>query len=273
MPIKLFVASLPTSIRKRELIDFFSNFGEIRRVELVTQKNSKKGKGFSFVTFKKEEDGEKVLNQRVFFKGRQLSIRRHLKGKELEKYRAEFTRRRMFVGSIPLKATEEELYKTFLHMGTIEKAFIIENPKNSQRNTKYGYVVFRKIESLENSLEKKFELRGQVLNCQKFRGKSSYQDKKESANLTGNLQNHTLENGRFFSQFNQRTQGYSPRNLKESKGSSGSSKVCGEIDFSVGRYGLPSKVALRANHKVHKNHYRSNVVLRKPIQFNRPVYF
>lgn len=283
MPVKLFVASLPTSIRKKELITFFSKFGEIKRVELVTHKNSKKGKGFSFVTFIKEEDSEKVLSQRVFFKGRQLSIRRHLKGKQLEKYRMEFTKRRMFVGSIPLDCSEEELYSAFQHIGEIEKAYIIQDSQ-TQRANKYGYVVFRKVESMERALQMKHSMRGVVLNCQKFRGKNSYRGKaagegscnppsgpvrqfasgERSEKVTGNFQNSS-EGQRSSGRNSSGDEGGEAEMQKQAgSGTKGSTHSCGELDFAAKDEGMLSKVALKLSHRVWKNHYRSNIYLRKP---------
>lgn len=284
MPVKLFVASLPTSIRKKELITFFSKFGEIKRVELVTHKNSKKGKGFSFVTFIKEEDAETVLGQRVFFKGRQLSIRRHLKGKELEKYRMEFTKRRMFVGSIPLECSEEELYSTFQHIGKIEKAYIIQDSQ-AQRANKYGYVVFRKVESMEKALQMKHEMRGTLLNCQKFRGKNSYRGRSNAESPTNQVSSKIRQfvpeekskkfSGKFLNLSQNDGDSGQKSDPEQSKdagvqkgsgsGTKGSTHSCGELDFSAKDESLLSNNAVRLRNKISKNHYRSNIILRRPI--------
>lgn len=262
MPTKLFVASLPTSIKKKELIDFFSQYGELRRVELVTQKNSKKGKGFSFITFMREETAEDVLNQKVVFKGRHLSIRKHLKGKELEKYKRDFTKRRMFVGSIPLESTEDELYSTFEHIGAIEKAYIIQDPLN-QRSRKYGYVVFRKIESLEIALGQTFEMRGFVVKCQRFRGKNSYQDGNE---LEGEEIKSSKKSTKIGGLVKRSDMGkkFDLEPVTGTRNSQGSSRSCGDMDFGASVEGLKSKILLKVKSLVRKNHYRSNIQHNKP---------
>lgn len=238
MPTKLFIASLPTCVKKGELISFFSNYGEIKRVELVTQSNSRKGKGFAFVTFIKEEDAQAVLNQQIFFKGRQLSIRKHLKGRELEKYRENFTNRRMFVGGVPLECEESELYSTFSHIGEIEKAYLIEDKQN-QRVTKYGYVVFKTLESIEKALKKKFKIRGVLVKCQKFKGKSGFSNQKDG---------QSEENKKSSEDFGENT-----------KSSKKDSKTCGEVDFNQRDSKYNSRVVLRFTKKIYKNHYRSNI--------------
>jgi len=80
MTKKLFIASLPSSVTKDDIQSLFSKFGKIKRIELVTHKESKRCKGFAFVTYFSKEDALKVMNSDIFFQGRRLSIREQLKG-------------------------------------------------------------------------------------------------------------------------------------------------------------------------------------------------
>lgn len=70
MSKKIFIASLPSSATKKDLYEVFSEFGNIKKVELVVKKDTKKCKGFAFVTFYSEEVAQSVLSTDIFFQGR-----------------------------------------------------------------------------------------------------------------------------------------------------------------------------------------------------------
>jgi RNA recognition motif-containing protein len=87
MPNKLFIASLPSNVTKKDMHELFSAYGKIKRVEMVTQKGSNRCKGFAFVTYFSNQVAERVLNEEIYFQGRRLSIREQLKGNQLKAYK------------------------------------------------------------------------------------------------------------------------------------------------------------------------------------------
>lgn len=58
---KLFVAGLPWSLTTDALTDLFSPFGEIEEAVIITDRETRRSKGFGFVTFVNEEDAKKAL--------------------------------------------------------------------------------------------------------------------------------------------------------------------------------------------------------------------
>lgn len=60
---KLFVGNLPWSVTADKLKELFEQFGEITNVQLITNRNTGRSKGFGFVTFAKEEDAKKAVNE------------------------------------------------------------------------------------------------------------------------------------------------------------------------------------------------------------------
>lgn len=60
---KLFVGGLPWSMSSSSLQDLFAQFGEIVEAVIISDRATGRSKGFGFVTFAKEEDAEKALNE------------------------------------------------------------------------------------------------------------------------------------------------------------------------------------------------------------------
>ena len=168
MPKKLFVASLQSNTRKHEVVSLFSQFGKVKRVELVSQKNSNRCKGFAFVTFQSEDDAIKVLNSKVSMNGRLLTIREQLKGRQLEDYKSRFKKRRMFVGDLPLGVTDADLSLAFGQLGEVEVAYLIKNHKTGE-NSSFGYVLFKEEGAVERALGRKIQVAGRLVRCERFR--------------------------------------------------------------------------------------------------------
>ena len=55
---KLYVGNLPFRVTKEEVSDLFSQFGEIKSVNLITDKQTGRPKGFGFVEFESVESAQ-----------------------------------------------------------------------------------------------------------------------------------------------------------------------------------------------------------------------
>ncbi len=58
---KLFVGNLPWEMRGKDLAQAFSEFGEVEFATVVLDRETKKSKGFWFVTFVNIDDAKKAL--------------------------------------------------------------------------------------------------------------------------------------------------------------------------------------------------------------------
>jgi RNA recognition motif-containing protein len=58
--MKLYVGNLPWSVDDAKLKEIFSEYGEITEAVVITDKFSKRSKGFGFVTFADAESGKKA---------------------------------------------------------------------------------------------------------------------------------------------------------------------------------------------------------------------
>ncbi len=58
---KIYVGNLPYSVTEQDLTDMFSKFGATKQVNLITDKETRRSKGFAFVTFETAEAAQASL--------------------------------------------------------------------------------------------------------------------------------------------------------------------------------------------------------------------
>lgn len=63
MSKRIYVGNLPWSVGKDELEEAFSKFGEIEDATVITNKYTGRSRGFGFVTYKNDGDGEKAISE------------------------------------------------------------------------------------------------------------------------------------------------------------------------------------------------------------------
>lgn len=63
MSKKVYVGSLPYSMTKEQLVELFSNYGEITESVLITDRFTGKSKGFGFLTFADDAMADKAIEE------------------------------------------------------------------------------------------------------------------------------------------------------------------------------------------------------------------
>ena len=58
---KIYVGNLPYSVTEQDLADMFSKFGATKQVNLIIDKETRRSKGFAFVTFETAEAANAAL--------------------------------------------------------------------------------------------------------------------------------------------------------------------------------------------------------------------
>ncbi|MBI87885.1 MAG: hypothetical protein CMB67_02500 [Euryarchaeota archaeon] len=76
MGVKLFVGGIPYDATEEDLRGAFSVHGELKDVHMAMDKETKKPRGFGFVTFSKKKDAEAAIKKlnKSEFKGRRISV-------------------------------------------------------------------------------------------------------------------------------------------------------------------------------------------------------
>ncbi|MGC9309900.1 MAG: RNA recognition motif domain-containing protein [Candidatus Nanoarchaeia archaeon] len=61
--MKIFVGNLPWAVDDAKLKDMFSQFGDVSEASIITDRFTKRSKGFGFVTFGSDEAAEKAIQE------------------------------------------------------------------------------------------------------------------------------------------------------------------------------------------------------------------
>lgn len=72
---EIYAGNLPYDAQKEDLEDVFKTFGRILDARIVTEKGSRKSKGFGFVRFDSVDDAEAAIKDGAQFRGRKLILK------------------------------------------------------------------------------------------------------------------------------------------------------------------------------------------------------
>ena len=74
---KIFVGGLEPSVTDKDLIDFFSKFGEVKDASVLFDNNRNASRGFGFVTFEDQKTVEQLVKDNHFYiKGRKIDVKK-----------------------------------------------------------------------------------------------------------------------------------------------------------------------------------------------------
>lgn len=166
---KVFVGCIPGDVDESSLKRFFKSIGNIMAVE-IKYKSKKVNAGYCIIQCSDTATYEKFLNEEIYFEGRRLECRPQMEKAELEKYKREHSKRRIYVYNILAKTKDSELKTLFeRNIGPVESAYCIRKEKRSKNGLIFGYVLFEKIEDAKKAVEfGKLNLRGQIIKINEF---------------------------------------------------------------------------------------------------------
>ena len=76
MSTKLFIGSLPWSVNDAELKSLFEPYGNVQSAKVITDKQTRRSKGFGFVEFETEAEASAAINalNDTEIKGRKIVV-------------------------------------------------------------------------------------------------------------------------------------------------------------------------------------------------------
>ena len=139
---KLFVGGLPQEVSEEELNEHFGQYGEIESVNLKTDPNTGRSRGFCFVVYKEVDGLEKAV----------ATEDHTLQGKKVAVKKAQAKQGKIYVGKIPQELSDEEIKSFFEQYGaivTVEQPF--DKMKNERKN--FCFITFEKEEPAKKLLK------------------------------------------------------------------------------------------------------------------------
>lgn len=146
---RIFVGGIPVRIEKKNIVDFFSQFGKILHCKI--KKNSKTGRslGYAYLTFESSQSAESLVNKQVEFYGRICECKQVFKKEELKDELAREKKKKLLVYMLDPTVTNLELKNLFESLTSISHAYVVKDP-DSDLNLGYGYVVFHDEAAVDN---------------------------------------------------------------------------------------------------------------------------
>uniref|UniRef100_A0A1I8FDY9 RRM domain-containing protein n=1 Tax=Macrostomum lignano TaxID=282301 RepID=A0A1I8FDY9_9PLAT len=142
---KIFVGGLSPDVSTDGLREYFAKFGEV--TDCVGNPATQRSKGFGFVTFKDAETVNAVQAKRPHtIQDKEVEVKRAMPRDEGD--RPEF---RLFVGSLPKDATEDEIREQFGQFGDIESVEIAR-VKETGDSRGFGFVTFSDYDSVDKAV-------------------------------------------------------------------------------------------------------------------------
>ncbi|XP_061704260.1 RNA-binding protein squid isoform X2 [Cydia pomonella] len=123
---KLFVGGLSWETTDKELRDHFSAYGEIDSINVKTDPNTGRSRGFAFIVFKAPDSIDKVM----------AAGDHTINNKKVDPKKAKARHGKIFVGGLSSEISDDEIKSFFGNFGTIIE---VEMPFDKTKNQRKGF--------------------------------------------------------------------------------------------------------------------------------------
>ena len=179
---QIFVGGCHPKIQQADLKGYFSKFGKVTECRLIKDKQTKKFRGFAFVTFKKVESVDKIMStkQKHAILGKRVEIKRAYTKKETRAKLLEETTRKLYIIGIPKALCKNKMEVYFSKFGRVMDCRVFHNHQKGIEKG-YGFILFSEKEALERAiaLGKKHVVEGFKLECKQTLLKEDIEDHKK----------------------------------------------------------------------------------------------
>ncbi|KAK9879174.1 hypothetical protein WA026_004024 [Henosepilachna vigintioctopunctata] len=123
---KLFVGGLSWETSDKELRDHFGQYGEIESINVKTDPNTGRSRGFAFIVYKSADSIDKVS----------AAGDHVINNKKVDPKKAKARHGKIFVGGLTTELTDDDIKSYFAQYGTIVE---VEMPFDKQKNQRKGF--------------------------------------------------------------------------------------------------------------------------------------
>lgn len=130
---KIFAGGLTQDCTQDDLKDYFTQFGELERVQLKMDPLTGRSRGFAFIVFKELESMENVVSQEHEIKGKKATIKK-----------ADIKPGKIYVGKIPSGVTDDDIRNFFSDHGVITEFVRPIDKANNNEPKNFCFITFEK---------------------------------------------------------------------------------------------------------------------------------
>ncbi|KAG5888433.1 hypothetical protein JTB14_020208 [Gonioctena quinquepunctata] len=123
---KLFVGGMNWETTDKELQEHFEQYGQIESINVKTDPNTGRSRGFAFIVFKSTEAIDKVVEAGDHY----------INGKKVDPKKAKARHGKIFVGGLTTDLTDEDIKSYFAQFGKIIE---VEMPFDKTKNQRKGF--------------------------------------------------------------------------------------------------------------------------------------
>ncbi|XP_076437514.1 heterogeneous nuclear ribonucleoprotein A1-like 3 [Babylonia areolata] len=160
---KLFIGGLSYETDEKSLRSHFEQYGEIVDCIVMKDAQTKRSRGFGFITYKKAEQLDEAQKGRPHkLDGREVETKRAMPRDDPSNQQSV---KKMFVGGLKDDTTDEMIRETFA--GKIEKLDVIKD-KNTGKSRGFCFVTFDDADTVDKYVLKRFfQLNGRTVEVKK----------------------------------------------------------------------------------------------------------
>jgi len=153
---KIYVGGLAPDTSKDSLESAFKKYGEIVDSVVMVDKDTKRSRGFGFVTFKSSSAANAALGTANVVDGRDVSCKKAVRDSPKAIVPADnsgglYNTLKIFVGGLPASCDYDKLTWYFGRFGSIQDAVVMMD-QQTQRHRGFGYVTFTEPSAVEAAL-------------------------------------------------------------------------------------------------------------------------
>lgn len=181
---KLFIGGLDYRSTEESLKSHFEEWGEIVDCVVMRDPNTKKSRGFGFITYKKAymvDDAQAARPHKI--DGREVEPKRAVPREEAGKPEAQATVKKVFVGGLKEEIEEEDLKEYFSQFGNLLSATIVTE-KETGRKRGFAFLEFDDYDPVDKIVLKRHHVvKSKRLEVKKALSKQEMEDLKRNKEM------------------------------------------------------------------------------------------
>jgi len=203
----VFAVNLPTRADEDDIIKHFSKAGDVRDVRLITDRNSRKSKGFAYVEFFDKQSvpaGLKMTNSVMM--GFVVQVQQTgVEKSRMQTVNTVVQPTRIYVGALHVDLTEDDLKSVFAPFGEIEFVNLHVEP-DTGKSKGFAFIQFRRPDDAKKAMNTMngYEIAGRTIKVGLVQETPKTQSVPESSANTGRSLSHAGGPGTSFHSSNDR---------------------------------------------------------------------